>query len=324
MYETTEKPWGGINTFFRNFIKVADKSACINIVSDYKKADIVLTAGHSFSAKKSKGDDELKRIFEYRNRVQRFSFLWRGRKLPKIVFRVDGLRLFYSGVFSSQDKMLIDNLNNADAVVFQSEFSKDCFRKKLKRSYSCEQIILNGADRNIFFPSSGLSERKKIKIVSCSWSVNLKKGFEKIFLFSKIPNVEVSHIGRWPKSVPKGDIGFLGSLDEKSIGEAMRQNHLLIFPSINEACPNTVVEALSCGLPVLYHNSGGTVELCKNELYGWRLPDINSVEELAFFLKNVMKGYSIVRENIMKDTDIFSFERCFDSYITFFEKVIDS
>jgi glycosyltransferase involved in cell wall biosynthesis len=41
----------------------------------------------------------------------------------------------------------------------------------------------------------------------------------------------------------------------------MRSADLLFFPSEEEPCPNTPIEAMASGLPVLYHPSGGTPEL---------------------------------------------------------------
>ena len=35
----------------------------------------------------------------------------------------------------------------------------------------------------------------------------------------------------------------------------------LFFPSENDPCPNTVIEALLSGVPVCYNKKGGTVEI---------------------------------------------------------------
>ena len=64
-------------------------------------------------------------------------------------------------------------------------------------------------------------------------------------------------------------------MEEKQIGEVLRLGDFLLFPSKKDACSNVVVEALASGLPVLYHNSGGTPELCRNSKYGLALPEKN-------------------------------------------------
>ena len=46
LYKTTDKPWGGVNTFFRNFKRYACLDDRIELVNDYSKADVLLSAGH--------------------------------------------------------------------------------------------------------------------------------------------------------------------------------------------------------------------------------------------------------------------------------------
>jgi glycosyltransferase involved in cell wall biosynthesis len=41
----------------------------------------------------------------------------------------------------------------------------------------------------------------------------------------------------------------------------LHQGHLLLHTKYNDPCPRLVVEALSCGLPVIYSATGGVPEL---------------------------------------------------------------
>jgi glycosyltransferase involved in cell wall biosynthesis len=41
--------------------------------------------------------------------------------------------------------------------------------------------------------------------------------------------------------------------------------HLLLHTKVNDPCPSAVIEAMACGLPVVYAASGGTVELVGDE-----------------------------------------------------------
>ena len=40
---------------------------------------------------------------------------------------------------------------------------------------------------------------------------------------------------------------------------------MLLHTKVNDPCPTTVIEALACGVPVAYAQSGGTVELVGDE-----------------------------------------------------------
>ena len=47
----------------------------------------------------------------------------------------------------------------------------------------------------------------------------------------------------------------------EELGEILREHDVYITASQNDPCSNAVVEALACGLPVLYLNDGGHPEL---------------------------------------------------------------
>ena len=74
----------------------------------------------------------------------------------------------------------------------------------------------------------------------------------------------------------------------KSIVHDYHGMKLLFFPSENDACPNTVIEAIACGVPVCYHPSGGTPEIVKN--CGLPLDRFDEMmERLPEFRENCLK-----------------------------------
>jgi glycosyltransferase involved in cell wall biosynthesis len=68
-----------------------------------------------------------------------------------------------------------------------------------------------------------------------------------------------------------------------------------VMTKYNDPCPNTVLEALACGLPVLYSNSGGVPELvgsdagigldCGEE--DWNRPRVPSAEAIATGMQQI-------------------------------------
>ncbi|MCP3924055.1 MAG: glycosyltransferase [Desulfobacterales bacterium] len=324
LYNTTELPWGGINTFFRNFNKYAKLSEKIDLVENNSKADIILTAGHY------RGPGKLIKPMHLRNLTNSRSlcnllgiFSKKGKK--KIVFRLDGLRSNYAGHMSSTDDLLINNLSYADGVIFQSEYSKESFNKFYIPSFYETDIIQNGADTSTFYPNSDpLGFSGGVKLVSNSWSTNSNKGFEIISAFSELNNVTVSHIGRWPDNFPSKKVILLGEKDEKNIAVELRKHHFLLFPSENEACSNTVVEALASGLPVLYHKSGGTIEQCKYERYGIPIPTDNTGNTPNYkdYLIDAVDRYEELLSNIIGNIQHFSFSYCLENYIKYFHKML--
>ena len=49
LYETIEEPWGGVNTFFRNFAGCAEKNNEVELTNNFKNADLILSAGHYYA-----------------------------------------------------------------------------------------------------------------------------------------------------------------------------------------------------------------------------------------------------------------------------------
>jgi glycosyltransferase involved in cell wall biosynthesis len=180
--------------------------------------------------------------------------------------------------------------------------------------------ILNGADNRIFFPSNNNRSElnNKVIIISNSWSTNHNKGFKTIASFSELNRVEVLHIGRWPEDISSKYVKLLGTLPEREIAEVLKKGKFFLFPSKNEACPNVVVEALATGLPVFYHDSGGTPELCHNGMLGMALPkDSFDLVTLNEFIESALAQYRNMRKLILEKMNLFSFEYCYNKYVEY-------
>lgn len=324
-YNKIDRPWGGINTFFRNFIRAAETNKQVELVEDLSIADIVLSAGHYRGPGKTIKPMFLNNISNSRKLYNPMGLLSK-KGGTKIVFRVDGLRSNYAGSVCSTDKLLIDNFDYADGIVFQSKYSRYCFENNLETLPAHTCIIRNGADQSLFYPEVNTpGTMDTLKLVTSSWSENSNKGFDLIAAFSKLPNVMVSHIGRWPKKTKIENVTLLGEMKEKQIAAELTKYHYLLFPSKNEACSNTVTEALSCGLPILYHSSGGTIEQCGDGKFGIPVSDIYSGTDLIALqeLTNMaIREYPNLRKNILDNVHTFSFSYCFDGYVAYFNRLL--
>jgi glycosyltransferase involved in cell wall biosynthesis len=62
-----------------------------------------------------------------------------------------------------------------------------------------------------------------------------------------------------------GQIVFLGPYAQAQGPSILRQAHLLLHTKYNDPCPTIVLEAMACGLPVVYSHSGGVSELVGEE-----------------------------------------------------------
>lgn len=322
LYKTTDKPWGGSNTFFRNFHRAVSEDASVEVMEKPEDADIILSSGHY------QGPGKLLKTFELRNlKSGRPSWhpwgFFSYRKRRKIIFRVDGLRKIYAQNTVPADEILLRHLPYADAIIYQSRFSQQCFEGVSDSVKTKTAVIENGTRTEIFFPNHKAPDFSgKIILISSGWSTNPRKGFKVIADFSKLPNVRVKHIGRWPDAIPSEKVELLGAKKEEEIGPILRTGHFFLFPSENEACPNVVVEALACGLPVLYHPSGGTAEIVEKDQFGMPLPQSDESEVLVKFLAQAVEQYPQMRKKIEETIERWNFSRCYKEYRAMFERIL--
>jgi teichuronic acid biosynthesis glycosyltransferase TuaC len=144
------------------------------------------------------------------------------------------------------------------------------------------RTIHNGCDFAIFKPSSRETARLELNIdpraeviVFIGRLVPLK-GLRELFeaaatLSASRSRLHLVCIGEGPMdqelrhraSQPdlKGHVSFSEGANPHEIARWLAASNVFCLPSHSEGCPNVVVEALSCGLPVVASNVGGIPEL---------------------------------------------------------------
>lgn len=214
----------------------------------------------------------------------------------RMVHRVDGPLTIYRGSDDGTDRR-IQQLNNdlADATVFQSRYSQDKHRD-LGLAFRNPAVIPNAADPAIFSPSSPapLDRRRKVRLISTSWSDNPNKGastykwLEDHLDWSRF---EYTFVGR--SQVRFERIRTIPPVPSVELAGMLRDHDIFITASRHESCSNALIEALSCGLPALYHRSGGTEELAGEAGFGF-----SEDRELPELLDRLVADYDARRRAI--------------------------
>jgi glycosyltransferase involved in cell wall biosynthesis len=254
----------------------------------------------------------------------------------KIVIRVNDCDITRPLVCASKsrEQAIISNFNNIDYFIFNSNFIKFYYMKifqqnKITLNESKYSVIVNGCDQSIFMPSS-VPKRivDTIKIATHHWSNNMTKGYQTYYNLWKYTqgenalNIEFVFIG---KNVPKmfEKVPIIGPMVSEEINETLNNCHMYITDSKNDACPNHVIEAISCGLPILYSDvPGGAKELCtmSEHKIGEKYVTEN-IESLLEKIVMIRDDYLTYAHNVTKSFSQFNICRSIDLYCTEFLKL---
>ena len=120
----------------------------------------------------------------------------------------------------------------------------------------------------------------------------------------------MTFVGNSP--VEFANIKSLQPVDSRELARILHQHDIYITASQNDPCSNSLIEALSCGLPAVALRDGGHPELVLNggELFSSTQDVIEKIEQVA---KNYHQYQSGIVEPLM--------EKTIQSYYEFGQKV---
>jgi glycosyltransferase involved in cell wall biosynthesis len=173
----------------------------------------------------------------------------------------------------SQNESIRSAIKGADGVIYQSEWSRVLATKMLSIKPKRSIVIPNGVDMKLVNSAVPVDRQgwDFIFTVSAHWRVN--KRFEAVLaayrsLVSKFPDRKIGMfvLGESPVKVGKNErIRLFGRVGLSEVFSTLKSSNALVHICHLDACPNSVVEALSCRVPVVCNNIGGTPELVKGD-----------------------------------------------------------
>jgi len=274
--------------------------------------------------------------------------LWTARKRGmRIVQRLDGLNwvhrarwagLRYSlrAIYGNGNLSMI-RFNIANHVIYQSRFIKRWWEDWYQPARVPSSVILNGVDLDQYSPN-GAHERPtdffRLLVVEGSLAGGLDSGlFYAVDLaghLSKKHKIELVVVGRVDARTKNKlehqrhfKIRFMDSVPREEIPFLERSSHLLFSAEVNPPCPNSVIEALACGLPVIGFDTGSLSEIVQGEAgrlvsYGadqWKLeqPDIPALADAA---EEVLRDNERFRKPARERAEsVFGLDTMVDEYL---------
>jgi len=186
-----------------------------------------------------------------------------------------------------QETRLFNN-NKLKAIIVNSKIIKQEILKYYPNTSAKIKVIYNSVNKHYFNPTLknkyyyiireqlGIAQHNKIILF-------IGSGFERKglpLLLRVLPNLIDTHllvIGKdrkleqYKRNVRgtsiEGDVHFLGPINDTAPYYGVAD--LFVFPTLYDPLPNTVLEAMSCGLPVVISSSCGAIDLINDGVEGY-------------------------------------------------------
>jgi glycosyltransferase involved in cell wall biosynthesis len=219
----------------------------------------------------------------------RLRLLARRRHGIRLVHRVGAVTALYRGFDDGTDRRVAAlNRELADATLAISHATIDMYRQ-IGVELVAPRVVYNGCDPRIFHPRgrARFSRERKTRLICASWSDNPRKGGPTYrWLEDRLDwdRYEFTFVGRTQERFDR--IRHVPPLGSAELADELRRHDIFVTATEFDAYSNALVEGLSCGLPAVYLDSGGSREAVKNAGFGYR-----EREEIPALLDRLVEEY---------------------------------
>ena len=196
--------------------------------------------------------------------------LARRRRIP-VVVNQDGVG--YPGWAGARTDAVNEPLRRAllaaDHVLYQSEFCKRSADEFLGEARGAWEVLYNAVDTDRFAPPAERPTGGPVLLLGGDQTQNYRLELGLRIFAGLAPDARLLVTGRIVGDPApllnelgvRDRVEFLGRYAQRDAPAIYGRAHVLLHTKVNDPCPNVVLEAMACGLPVVYPASGGTPEL---------------------------------------------------------------
>ena len=161
-------------------------------------------------------------------------------------------------------------------------------------------VIYNGVDENLFSPIDNKSNGEKYvlytgRISSGKGLIELIECAKEVLMFHDDIRFVLAGDGPLLRTLKENianldledRIKFLGHVGRNDIVKLYQNAHIFIFPSHYEGLPGSLLEAMSCKLPIVATEVPGNIELIEHNINGILVPS-RDVSSLSKAIRNLL------------------------------------
>ncbi len=252
----------------------------------------------------------------------------KNKNIP-IILNQNGVfyKAWYQGDWAGENKQMAIPYHLADYVFFQSKFCQRAANKYLGEREGASEILYNAVDTNIFSPSLKNTDYNKapftflltgrinnhlfyrIESTLKGIAMAINDGLNaKLMIAGGIETKAFLQARELVEDLKiKDHVVFTGAYTQTQAPDVYRNADAYITTTHQDNCPNAVIEALSCGLPVIYSNTGGVPELVGNEAgialeceESWEYSQTPEVLDICNGILDVVKNRKLMSEEARK------------------------
>ncbi len=252
---------------------------------------------------------------------------------------------WFEGNWEKENNKMSKIYHAADYVLWQSNFCKKASNKFLGVRKGRGEILYNAVDTSLFTPREKnkntdftflitgnirrksnyrifcvlfameevLKENKNIKLVIAGYIE------DKNYFYTIIKNLNLTN-----------HILFCEKYSQKDAPKIYQSADAYITMSYQDNCPTAVIEAMSCGLPILYSNSGGVPEIVGGEcglginvLENWETIQVPDKTNIANGMKEIINSKdNMSQASRDRAVDIFDIKKWINKHKLIFEKLL--
>ena len=270
-------------------------------------------------------------------------------KGAKIIHRLDGINWRHTHYNFFSKRRLISMYRNfnvsfirrylSDHIVYQSDFVKSWWEKEYDTLNKSNSIIRNGVDVKKFYldgsNTDAISELLVVEgnIEDDSVTEYILLNLCDLLIDSGIVS-KINIVGNIPyvlnnKLKKKKGVNLVGIVNRVNMSSIYKKGSVLLSLDLDAACPNTVIEAMSSGVPIVGYNTGSMSELVSKESGilkrydgSVRNLDIPSVDVLFQSIKDVILSYPKYSSGARKNAvDRFDIDKVSNLYLEILSEI---